>query len=87
MKALAIYNPNSEHGRLVEEFNRNLELRTSRKLDILSTETVEGASMATLYGIVDYPALIVLTDDGVMQKIWQGQNLPLIDEVVSYLIA
>lgn len=87
MKAVAIYNPGSEHSRSVEEFNRNLEVRTGRRLDILSTETVEGAAMATLYGIVDYPAIVVTADDGVMQKLWQGQQLPLIDEVVSYLIA
>lgn len=87
MKAIAIYNPNGEHSRSVEEFNRNLETRTGKKLDVLSTETVEGASMATLYGIVDYPAIIVIAEDGVMQKLWQGRQLPLIDEVVSYLIA
>lgn len=87
MKAIAIYNPNSEHSRSVEEFNRNLEVRTGKKLELLSTETREGSEMANLYGIMDYPAIIVSADDGVMHKLWQGQQLPLIDEVVSYLIA
>lgn len=87
MKALVIYNPNSERSRSVDEFNHNLEVRTGRKLELLSTETTEGSAMAELYGIMDYPAIVVTTDDGKMQKLWQGQQLPLVDEVVSYLIA
>jgi hypothetical protein len=64
MKAVAIYNPNSERSRSVDEFNRNLEVRTGKKLDLLSTETPEGSAMAELYGIMDYPAIVVITDDG-----------------------
>lgn len=87
MKALAIYHFNSDYARPVEEFARSIESRTGVPLGLLSLETPEGDEKSQVYGIVDYPAIIVTTDDGRMQKIWQGAQLPLIDEVVSYLIA
>lgn len=42
--------------------------------------------MAGLYDIVDYPAFLVTADDGVLVRLWQGQQLPLIDEVASYFV-
>lgn len=87
MKVVAIYNPNNEFSRSVEEFRRSLESRTGKVLELVSTETVEGSSLAQLYGIMDYPAIMVVTSEGVLQKLWQGKQLPLMDEVISYIIA
>lgn len=87
MKALAFYHLNSDSARSVEEFAHNLESRTGKTLELVSLETPEGDEKSQVYGIVDNPAILVTTDDGAMQKLWQGSQLPLIDEVVSYLIA
>jgi hypothetical protein len=32
------------------------------------------------------PAIVVLADDGVYIKHWQGSELPLLDEVASYAV-
>ena len=87
MKALALYHQDSETARPLEEFARALESRTGMKLELISLETPAGDDKSQVYGVVDYPAIIVTTDEGAMQKLWQGSQLPLIDEVVSYLIA
>lgn len=87
MKVLAIYHQNSDSARPIEEFARSLETRTGKKLELISLETPEGDEKAQVYGIVDYPSIIVITDEGALQKLWQGSQLPLVDEVVSYLIA
>jgi hypothetical protein len=84
MKVLVLYRPNSEHGRLTEEFIHEFQARSSGQLEVLSVDTREGSATATLYDIMQYPAIMVMQNDGGVQKIWQGDSLPLIDEVAAY---
>ena len=41
--------------------------------------------MATLYGIMRYPSVLVTRDDGQVIKDWQGEHLPLMSELAGYL--
>jgi hypothetical protein len=85
MKVLILYRPNSEHGRLIEDFIREYQRRhQSDHLEVMSLDTREGSATATLYDIMQYPAILVIQTDGYVQKIWQGDSLPLMDEVASY---
>lgn len=85
MKILILYRPNSEHRRRIEEFIRDYQARhESGHLEVLSLDTREGSALATLYDVVQYPAILVLQGDGFAQKIWQGEELPLMDEVAAY---
>ena len=85
MKVLILYRPNSEHERVIEDFIREYQQRHhSDRLEVLSLDTREGSATATLYDVVQYPAILVLQTDGYVQKIWQGGSLPLMDEVASY---
>ena len=85
MKSLIIYNPNSDHARAVEEFNKHLHMRSGRELDLVSTETKEGANLSTVYDILKYPAILITRDDGSLVSLWQNGDMPLIDEVLGYL--
>ncbi len=87
MKALMLYHPKSEHSRLVEEYVHDFSLVGTQKIELLSLETREGAAMATLYDIVSYPALLVIDSQGSLHKVWQGQTLPLMNELTGYLVA
>ena len=40
--------------------------------------------MASLYDIMNYPAILALRDDGSILKTWEGDELPLMDEVAYY---
>ena len=85
MKVLVLYRPNSEHGRLTEDFIHDFERRhPGEHLETLSIDTREGSSMASLYDIMEYPAIIVTQVDGSIQRCWQGGTLPLMDEVAAY---
>jgi hypothetical protein len=55
-----------------------------RPLEIINVDTREGIATATIYDVMQYPAIMVLQTDGQVQKIWQGNDLPLLDEVLSY---
>lgn len=75
---------NSDHARSMIEFEHEYESRTGRKLQHIDLETVEGDDLAKLYDITDYPAVIATTNDGELLQLWQGSNLPLINEVMFY---
>lgn len=87
MKALALYHPNSEHSRSFEEYIGRLNEHAQNTVDLLSLETREGAATASLYDVVQYPAIIVVDEQGRAQKQWQGSEVPLIDEIMGYLAA
>lgn len=85
MRALVLYHPQSDHVGLVEGFIKDFERFKSKKLEKVSLETREGADLASLYDVTQYPAILVIGPDGVLQKLWQGELLPLMDEVDSYI--
>jgi len=54
------------------------------KLDIQNLDSRDGSAMASLYDITQYPAILALRDDGSTLNIWQGDTLPLMDEIAGY---
>ncbi|GAC1392471.1 MAG: hypothetical protein NVSMB46_08460 [Candidatus Saccharimonadales bacterium] len=87
MNLTIIYHPQSEFARSVEEFEHDMKNRTAAKIELVSLETKEGAAVASLYDIMQYPAILALRDDRQLVKSWQGPILPLLDEVRGYLNA
>lgn len=79
-----MYRPNSDHSRIVEDFANDLGRRYSAKIDLISLDTRDGASTASLYDVMQYPAVLALTNDGQLIKDWQGTNLPLMNEISYY---
>jgi hypothetical protein len=84
MQVTILYRSNTEHERSVIEFQREYQYRTGRQIKMLDLETEEGASVAKLYDVTVYPAIIATTDDGQMLQLWQDDPLPLINEVMYY---
>ncbi len=85
MKVLILYRPASEYARIVEEFIHNFQDRhTDHRLEVLDIDSRDGSATASLYDVMTHPAVLVLQDDGYLQKSWIGDSMPLIDEVVAY---
>lgn len=55
------------------------------KLEMVSVNTRDGAATANLYDIMSYPSILALADNGSVLNAWQGEPLPLMDEVASYI--
>lgn len=80
-----LYRQRSEHARQVEEYIRDFSKRhAAGKVDLMDVDTREGIATANLYGVMQYPAVLALTNDGQLLKQWQGDTLPLMDEVAYY---
>jgi hypothetical protein len=87
MRLVALYRRNSEQARpvyeFIEMFRRRYPEKTIEELDI---DTRDGAAEATLYGVMQYPAIIATSFDGRVLGMWEGLPLPLIDEVAGAVI-
>jgi hypothetical protein len=86
MRIIALYHFESDTARLVEDFAADFERSRGGSIELVSLESKEGADMARLYDIVRYPALLAVRDDGQLSAQWQGDPLPLMDEVAGYLV-
>jgi hypothetical protein len=86
MKVVILYRPDSDHARAVEEFAHEFERIHGRSVDMVSVNTRDGAATASLYDIMQYPAVMATTDIGEMLQVWSGENLPLMNEVAAYSV-
>mgnify|MGYP001438326356 CR=1 FL=1 len=84
MKVVIVFKPESEHARAVSDFLHEFHRQTGRELEMVNPETKEGDAFCRTYDVVEYPTMLALGDDGVMQQTWRGLPLPTISEVSYY---
>lgn len=84
MKVIMLYRPNSEFSRMVEDFARELERQHQTRIDLVNIDSRDGSSTASLYDIIQHPAILVLGTDGQLVKDWQGTEFPLMQEISYY---
>ena len=83
-----LYRPESEYSRGVEEFITNYKRwHQADKLEILNYDSRDGTATASLYDVMQQPAILALRDDGSVLKSWEGDTMPLMDEVAAYTYA
>jgi hypothetical protein len=85
MKVFCLNRPNGEFDTPLAELNRELLRRINKELPVVSVDTVEGDSLAKVYDITRYPAVIVTDDQGSLIHAWSEGALPLINELSYYL--
>lgn len=84
MKTYIVYKEHSDHSRAVTEYVHDFTKQTGLNINLLDPESLEGESFCRAYGIMDYPSVVAVADDGQMQKMWVGLPLPTIMEVSYY---
>ncbi len=85
MKSYVVYKEESDHARAVIDFLRDFERRTSKKLQTIDPQSIEGDTLCKTYDIVEYPTIFATDNNGVLQNQWRGLPLPTIDEVSYYV--
>ncbi|HWZ65356.1 MAG TPA: hypothetical protein VNX65_01000 [Patescibacteria group bacterium] len=84
MKTVILFRPNSEHARRVQDYLRDFERQTGKKIMQMDVDSVEGIDTCRLYDIVSYPAILATDNEGHIQQIWQD-NFPTISELSYYV--
>ena len=49
-------------------------------MESLDADGIQGSHLAEVYGVMDYPAVVLVAEDGAVRGFWQG-NLPSPEEV------
>jgi hypothetical protein len=85
MRIVILYRPSSEHGRQVESFIQDYRNRhATGRLEVLDIDSRDGGAFASLYDVMQYPAILALSNDGSVLRSWEGAMLPLMDELAYY---
>jgi hypothetical protein len=85
MKCYIIYKDASDHAREVIDYLRDFERQTGKKLNTIDPDSREGMGFCATYDIVEYPTIIAVDSNGIMQNIWRGRPLPQTTEVSYYV--
>ena len=84
MRTFVVYKEQSDHRAAVETFMNDFTRQTGRVLETVNPETPDGAQVCRTYDIVEYPSVVAVDDNGVLQNLWRGLPLPTISEVSYY---
>ncbi len=82
---MIFYRPRSAHERTVEEYVRDFARHTGKELPMVSMDTPDGTDKAELYGIMKFPSIVAVDDEGKMLQVWDADLLPRFDEVSFYV--
>lgn len=84
MRVAVLYREQTDYARSVIDFLHDFQHQTGHELEIIDPDSVDGMLFCDTYGIDDFPTIIALSDDGIMQNCWTGIPLPTISEVSYY---
>ena len=84
MRVVCVYRDKQDYTRSVEEWIENLRRQTGREIETM--DPGKNPSFCETYDIVEYPTILALGNDGSIRAIWSGRNLPLMNDVLYYMI-
>ena len=73
-----------EYSRVLEEWLEGFRRYTGREIEMIGPDGREGVSFCEAYGVVEYPTILVLGDDGAVMAEWRGVEMPLFDDVAYW---
>lgn len=84
MRVVCIYRDNQDYSRAVSEWLENFRRQTGREIEVMDPD--KNPSFCETYDIVEYPTILALGNQGDVRALWRGKDLPLINEVLYYMI-
>ena len=84
MRVVCVYRDNEDYTRSVDEWLENLRRQTGHEVEIMNPD--ENTGFCETYDIVEYPTIIALDNNGGVLNMWRGRTLPLMNEVLFYMI-
>ena len=84
MRTICIYRDNQDYSRSVYEWLENFRRQTGHEIEVMDPD--ENTGFCEAYDIVEYPTILVLGGRGDVQASWRGKELPLINEVLYYMV-
>lgn len=87
MKTVVFSRDGRDYSRGVTEFVEMFSRKyPGQSIDIKNPDLRDNSTILTALGVTQYPAVVVMTDDERATQLWQGEPLPLIDEVAAFAL-
>lgn len=84
MRVVCIFRENQDYSRAVTDWLEDFRRQTGREIETMDPD--KNTSFCETYDIVEYPTILALGEMGDVRSMWRGKNLPLINEVLYYMI-
>ena len=84
MRVVCVYRDNEDYTRSVDEWLENIRRQTGHVIETMNPD--ENIDFCETYDIVEYPTIIALDNNGGVLNMWRGRTLPLMNEVLFYMI-
>ena len=84
MRVVCVYRDNQDYSRSVSEWLENVRRQTGREIEIIDPD--KESAFCEAYDIVEYPTILAIGEQGDIRASWRGRDLPLINEVLYYMI-
>ena len=84
MRVVCVYRDNQDYSRSVSEWLENVRRQTGREIEIIDPD--KEPAFCEAYDIVEYPTILAIGEQGDIRASWRGRDLPLINEVLYYMI-
>ena len=84
MRIVCIYRDNQDYTRSVDEWLENIRRQTRHEIETLDPD--QNVNFCEAYDVVEYPTILALGEHGDVRASWHGRDLPLINEVLYYMI-
>ena len=85
MRVVVVYKQQTDYARDVDSFLFDFKRLTGHDLETIDPESRDGIMFCETYDILQYPAVIALSDSGQLQNMWLGVPLPTMSEVSYYV--
>lgn len=83
-RVVCVFRDNQDYSRTVFEWLENFRRQTGREIEVLDPD--EDAGFCETYDIIEYPSIIALGSNGDVRALWRGREMPLINEVLYYMM-
>ena len=84
MRVVCVARDNQDYSRSVTEWLENLRRQSGKEIEVLDPD--KNVNFCEAYDIVEYPTIIAIGEMGDVKALWRGRELPLLDEVLYYMI-
>ena len=85
MRVVVVYKDQNDYTREVLDYMHDFKRQTGHDLETVDPDSPDGTLFCETYGVVDYPTVIAISDDGIMQDVWRGLPFPTISELSFYV--
>lgn len=84
MRVVCIFRDNQDYTRSVTDWLEDFRRATGREIETMNPD--ENPGFCEAYDIVEYPTILALDDSGKVLNLWRGRTLPLVNEVMFYML-